>query len=312
MGVRRLRTLGVYSRTIGTPPDPDTIAELVANGYDASILATAEALGVTDETLLALPYGLGVSGDEISQAEQQLLAQLGGAAPPVGAPATAAPSYPAGAVPQYMVNTAFGTLDLLQESTWNQIAALFQQAQQQLQAVAKASPNDNDVISQVNTFNSLVAQFSDAWNKVFGSAPSSMPMVSLSGLGILPLIAVTAVAAAVVAVCYGLYLLFQWLTNRSQTAAQTQQQQQGMAALQSTGAQQLAAAKAALASGNTALYNQLMAAYNQTQATLQKTASTTPTTATAQNWSLWFQQNWGYIAAAFAAIVILPPLMKKI
>jgi hypothetical protein len=56
-GTRRLHPLGSWGLgMLGTPPDPDTIAELVASGYDQASISMAIRMGATNEQLQALPY----------------------------------------------------------------------------------------------------------------------------------------------------------------------------------------------------------------------------------------------------------------
>src|ERR1700680_3839847 len=154
-GVRRLRTLGF----LGTAPDPDTLAQLQAAGYDMPTIQSAIALGATDEQLLTLPFP--ASPSEIATATQQLMSQLSGLQAAPGQPSTAAPNFPQGAMPSTMISTGFGTSDLLQQSSWDTLNSFFVSAQQRLQALAAKLPGDPEVIGMVSQFNGMVAQWSN-------------------------------------------------------------------------------------------------------------------------------------------------------
>ena len=109
-GVRRLHTLGALWG-LGTAPDPSTLAELQAAGYDMGVINTAVALGATDEQLLALPFP--ASPQEISDATQQLMNTVGGGLPFIGQPGSSAPSYPSSGQPTFQpISVAPGVIQV--------------------------------------------------------------------------------------------------------------------------------------------------------------------------------------------------------
>jgi hypothetical protein len=322
-GVRRLRTLrGLWG--LGTAADPDTVNELKNAGYEPDLVDTAVAMGATNEQLLALPYP--ADPDVESEAIATLINQLGGALPPSGAPATSAQSYPATAVP-----TAYGVLDLTQQSTWNMIAGLFTQTQQGIQALAQQAPGNSQVIQLVQDYNSTVNQYAGYYSDIFGSNPSPMPLVTLSGMGqaqvlIIPL----AVIAGIVTILGTLYLLNQRkLAIAAQLQAEANLTSAGAQAAAAAAAQQQAAnlnsqADALMAKANllpagaqqTTFLQQAAALRGQANALLAwaATAVATPpgaTTAASSTWTAWLQSNAGLILGAVVLIAIVPPLLGR-
>jgi hypothetical protein len=296
-GVRRLRTLGGLWG-LGTPPDPDTINELVAAGYDSGDINTAVAMGATNEQLLALPY----PADPATEAEAlaTLINQLGGALPAPGASASTAPSYPAAAQPTTINNPFTGsTLDLLQQSSWDYINSLFVSAQQRLNALAAQNPKDPTIVSMVSEFNSNVTQWANYYDQAVGNAPSPIPMASipgLSGLGIAPLVIVGIVA--------GVALLVTWLYGFVTNALAAKEQ--ANAALINAQNQQALILKynQAVAAGDTKTAQAILPSIQSVGA--QTTAAGQPV-----NWQLWFQQNAPILLLGLAAIVILPGLLRR-
>jgi hypothetical protein len=70
----------------------------------------------------------------------------------------------------------------------------------------------------------------------------------------------------------------------------------------------------AQASGNTALASTLTAQANSVLSAITKLGGTTPTPTptTLPSFSAWFETNWPWLALALGAVVIVPPLLKKI
>lgn len=306
-GVRRLRTLSGWPMlgAMGTPPDQTTIAELVVNGgYDMGTINMLITMGATNEQLQALPYP--ASANERAAGITNLMNQLGGAQATPGAAATSAGSYPQGAIPVIQTDL-FGNLDLSLRSSWDAITSQFAQVGQQLNAIAAQSPNDPAVIQMRGQYNSLAKQFSDAWLRVFGgSAPVSTlgdwqdiavgsgivvigGVLIASGVGI-PLV------AGIVGIASGLAVVVKWINSRNAQNAVAQ-------TVASTQAQLAQALAAAQAKGDTATANQIL-----------KTMAVTGGTAQApgvSNWGTWFQQNMPLLIGALAAIVIVPPLLRR-
>jgi hypothetical protein len=295
---------------LGTVPDQTTINELLAAGYDSGTLQTAVSMGASNEQLQALPYP--ADPIEMSDAITTLMNQLGGALPATGASAATAASYPPGADPRAL-STAYGIYDLTQEATWSVFNSMFANTQQKLNALAKQFPGDPDVSQHVQDFNSTVLQYAGYYQKVFGSAPSSIPLASLSGLGslgILPLLIVAAVAAGVLVVLAGLYDVDQWIQlKKTQTTTQaTTQTVQAVQAVASNVATLNAQANALDSAGNhtgaTALRNQALALTTSTA------SATAALPGAATSLSAWFTANFTWIALAGIGMVVAGPLAQ--
>lgn len=325
IGVRRVYTLA----GLGTAPDQTTIAELVVTGgYDMGDINTLIAMGATNEQLQALPYP--AAADERSAAFSNLMNQLGGAQAAPGGSAASAGSYPQSAVPT-TVSSAWGAYDLTQEASWRAIANLFTTVQQQLNSIARLAPNDPDVISHVQQFNSLVVQWAGYYTQAFGSAPSPLPMASIPGggsmsgtLGVIPVAIAAALIAGVVVLLGSLYAIYTWgQTKKAQITATAQVQGQVVTGSQGTintllsqAATEYADADAAAAAGNVALAAQKRAhaAELQREAAVlagQLNSTTLPGVAVAPLTN-WFTQNWMAVAAVLVGLAILPPLIKKL
>lgn len=312
-GVKRLVTLG----GLGTAPDPETVNELKAAGYDSGSIDTAVALGATNEQLQALPYPADPA--TILAATQQLLNQLAGALPASGQPASSAASYPKGAIP--VIDTSFGQLDLSVRSTWDYVTGLFSQVASGLNAVAAQRPNDPIVIQYRSQYNSLASQFSSAWATVFSS---SSPIQTLgtwqdiavgTGIVILGGVAIASgvgipLVATLGTILAGLWVILQWINSQSAQTQVAQTQASNVGTLTNTYQDQATAANKAYAAGNKALGDQLMAQANATLAAIQKLNATQP--GNPMNWSAWFQQNTGTVLFAIAVIAITPPLIRKL
>jgi hypothetical protein len=324
IGVRRVYTLA----GLGRPPDPSTIADLVANGgYDMGTINTLVALGATDEQLLTLPYPAGP--DEMSVAVANLMNILAGAQAAPGGSAASAGSYPQSAQPT-TVSTAFGVYDLTQEASWSAIAKLFTTVQQQLNEIARLAPNDPDVISHVRQFNSLVVQWAGYYTQAFGSAPSPLPMASIPGggsmsgtLGVIPIVIAVALVAGVVALLGALYGIYTWGQNKkSQITATAQVQGQAVASSQATANTLLTQAAALIAQANAlppaqsaqAAAMRAQAAVMQQQATglVGQSLSSTLPGVVAAPLTNWFTQNWIGVAAVLIGMAVLPGLIKKL
>jgi hypothetical protein len=319
-GVRRLRTLsgpwmgslrGDSHAGLGSYPDPDTIAGLVAAGYSQGELNTLVSMGATDEQLLALPYP--ADPGEMADAMITLMNRLGGALPASGAPASSAGSYPQAAVPT-TVSTAWGVYDLTQEASWNAINGLFSNVQQQLNTTARQAPNDPDVIAHVQQFNSLVVQWAGYYQQAFGSSPSPLPLASLpSGgamgrtLGIVPVVIVAAVAVGVVALLGTLYAIYAWNSQKQALIAATAASQN----IATTGAQSTANSLLQQANQVQASNPTLATQLRQQASSLigQTITATTPQPNAPGALTNWFTANWGYLAILLAGVVIVPPLI---
>lgn len=276
--------------------DPDLVQAMIGAGYDPAILSTLDAMGATDDQV----ENLFLSGADPST----LINQLGGATPAPGGNATQAGSYPAGAVPS-TVSTAFGIYDLTQEATWSQFNSIFSSVKEELQSVARKFPGDADTAQHIQEFNSTVMQYANYYEELFGSAPPNIPLASttgLGGLGVFPILAVAGIAAAIVAILATAYAIHQWATVKlAQAPAQT-----AVANAQSTQAQNqsqlVSQYRALVAAGNTQAANALLPTL--TAMGINPNAS--------MDWNAWFQQNMFFILAGVAAVVVLPPLIKKL
>lgn len=283
-GVRRLRTLGDW----GLGGAPSALAlQMIQDGYDISVITTLADLGATDGQLQFLYDNYGAGTAEFAQAANQLQVQLSGRAGGTVSPGAQAP------VPT-TISTAFGVYDLLQQSSWDAINSLFVAAQQRLQALAARLPGDPDVISMVGQFNSQVAQWANYYQQAVGQAPSPSAQVTLSGLGIAPLIIVGIVAAvaALIAWLYG--FITGKLAQKEQAAAATQTAQNQTSLI--------AQYNAAVSRGDTKTAQALLA-------TIQATGAPRPPQP--QNWSLWFQQNSGLLIGGLIAAVVVKSVLSR-
>lgn len=298
-GVRRMHTLSGWPMlgAMGTPPDQTTIAELVVNGgYDMGTINTLITMGASNEQLQALPYP--ASANERAAGITNLMNQLGGAQAAPGAPATSAGSYPQSAVPT-TISTAFGVYDLTQQASWDAINAVFSNVQQQLNELGRMLPKDPVVIGKIQDFNALVGQWTGYYQQTFGTSPSPIPFASystLGGLGIAPL-AIAGIAVAVAALLASIYPIYQWASGYKTQALANLQAQQNQAALSKALAD-------AQAKGDTATANKILS-------TMAITGGTAPQPPGATNWSAWLQQNMGLLIFGLAAMVIVPPLLRK-
>lgn len=319
-GVRRLQTLGALW---GLGASSDIVAGMIGEGYDPSVVNSLAAAGANDAQLQSLWDNYGAGSQDFAVAANSLLSQLtsgpGGAA--------SAPGYPAGAQPT-TISTMFGDYDLAQEAAWRAISNQFTSTQQLLNTLAAKAPKDPDVVQMVSDFNGLVNQWANYYDQAFGSAPSPIPFASIPTLGIAPLVVIAGLAVGVAALLGTLYLLNQRIVSKAQAVqAQSglvtaQAQQAASAAAQQQAANLNAQAQGLMSQANalpagaqkTALTAQAAALQSQANQLLgQSAAAVTPVapTTTSTNWNVWLQQNAGLLIAALAAIVIVPPLLKR-
>lgn len=172
IGVRRAYTLG---RMAGAP---DALAlQMISDGYDISTITTLTDANVTDAQLQNLYDHYGAGTPEFAAAANQLLTQLTGG--PGGA--ASSPNYPQGAIPT-TVSTGFGIFDLATKAGWDAAASAINTTQQLVRQAAAINPQDPTVVSNVNQFNSAVADFANYYAGAVGQ-PSSVSQITLSGLG---------------------------------------------------------------------------------------------------------------------------------
>ena len=173
-----------------------------------------------------------------------------------------------------VIDTVAGRINLADQAAWNQISSLLSSTGAQIQAVAHLAPQDPDVVQHVTDFNAKVSQFAGWYQQIFGLAPSNVPAPVT--LGVAPLVIPAAIAAGIVVIVAAAYAYGQWAqTKRAQLLAQTQQ------ALISSGASP------------------------------QQISSILNPAGVGTNWSAWLQQNMGLLIAGLAAIVIIPPLLRR-
>jgi hypothetical protein len=322
IGVRRVYTLGHF-RGLGTPPDPDTLAQLQAAGYDMPTIQSAIALGATDEQLLALPFP--ASQSEIAAATQQLMSQLSGLQAAPGQPATGAPNFPQSAMPT-TISTGFGIFDLATQAGWDAIAVQLSNVQQLVNQVAAQSPKDPDTGANVTQFNSAVVQFANYYSQVIGKSLSPLPLASipatLSGLGIFGID--DAIIAAVIGIVALAFAAYQWASAKraasAATVAQAQAQQTAVTGAQSTANTLLTQAAGLVAQANSlppaqsaqAAQLRAQAAVLQQQAGSLVGQAVSATSAQPGQLTTWFTQNWVAVFAVILGVAVLPNLVKKL
>jgi len=306
-GTRRLRVLSGWPM-LGA--SPDIVAGMIAEGYDPSVINSLAAAGATDAQLQRVWDATAAGSQEFAVMANQLLTGLtqgpGGAA--------SAPDYPQAAVPT-TISTAFGVYDLTQDAAWNAIAGLFVDTQKNLNSIGRAAPKDADVIDMVTQFNSLVGQYASYYQQAFGSAPSSVPLASLGSLGVVQVAVVVLgyIAVGMAALLGTLYLLNQRALAKAavinaQGASQTTA---NVGTLTNTYAQQVQAAQAAYAAGNKALGDQLSTQAQQTAAAIQKVGAAPSTSGAPVNFTVWLQQNVGWLALGVGGFVLVSLALKR-
>jgi hypothetical protein len=220
---------------------------------------------------------------------------------------------------------AAGTVDASSESSWNSVLSYLQAWNtnlKQLMSIAMQHPNDSawtsfdrDLLSNQNSYNSLVNQYGTIYRAVYGHMPSGLEGFSGEFLGYMgqfdPATAAVyaAVLSAILIAAVAGYEYTLTLQTRAQSLLQQQQTAGTMTNQAATLRQQAAAAQA---QGNTVLANSLTAQANalQAQSTTVSTAATTA--ATASSFTAFLQNNMALLAAVAIGIVVLPPLIKKI
>jgi len=220
---------------------------------------------------------------------------------------------------------AAGTVDASSESSWNSVLSYLQEWNanlKQLNSTAQQHARDSswspfvaDLLSNQNSYNSLVSQYGTIYRAVYGHMPSGLEGFSGSFMGYLgqfdPLTAAayaTVLSAILIAAIAG-YEYTLTLQTRAQALLQ-QQQTAGTMTNQAAVLRQQAAA--AQAQGNTALANSLTAQANALQSQSTSVSTAASTAATASSFTAFLQNNMGLLAALAIGIVVLPPLIKKI
>jgi hypothetical protein len=201
----------MFLHGLGSVPTEDTLAAFRDDGYDMGVIHTLVVMGATEEQLSDLLANYAPGTPEFADVASSLMNQFGGAQAAPGAPSTSARSFPQAAIPTE-ISTAFGVYDLAQESAWHEISGVFADTQQKVQDLASKAPADLEVRQIVSDFNSLVMRYADYYTQAFGDPPSPLPLASwptMSGLGIAPVVIIGAIAAGVLAVLAGVYLLNQ-------------------------------------------------------------------------------------------------------
>lgn len=325
IGVRRVYTLSGA---------PDALAlQMIADGYDISVITSLTDANVTDAQLQNLYDNYGAGTPEFATAANLLLTQLtggpGGAASAVG--------FPQGAIPQIQTDL-MGTIDLSLKSTWDAIGAQFSTIGNQLNAVAAQNSNDPTVIQMKAQYNSLASQFGQAWSTVFNSVS---PIHTLgtwediavtSGIVILGGIAIGSgvgipLVATIGTILAGLYVIGKYINSKNAQTAVAQTQATTQSAV-FTGAQAAVNALIADAQAKLLKSNQpgispaekasLQQQYSQEmqQASTQQAQILTSASAVSGQipgtLSAWFTQNWIAVAAVILGIAVLPGLVKKL
>jgi hypothetical protein len=319
IGVRRAYTLGRFSG-LGTAPDPDTINELVANGYNPADVNSAVALGATNEQLLALPFPADPQTE--ANAIQSLIQQLSGLQAPPGLPSTSSPSFPQSAIPT-TVSTGFGIYDLATKAGWDAAASAINTTMQLVRQAAALNPQDPSVVSTVNQFNSAVADFSNYYATVVGQLPP-VSQITLSGLGDVSvgqaLWNVLGPSGGLLNVIYQIYLWARNYIATNQTIKQTTATASAATATQGSASMLLQQASSLVAQANAlppaqsaqAAQLRAQAATLQTQASSLLALPLATSTPQSVPLSTWFTQNWVSVAAVLVAVAVLPNLVKKL
>lgn len=347
IGVRRVYTLGMFRGLDGAPSA--LALQMISDGYDISTITTLADNNVTDAQLQYLYDNFGAGTPEFASAANAILQQITSASGAVPSSSgavspgtsqtpmqTSAAGAVYGAVSTVVQNPFGGDLDLTLEASWNAISGYFTTVQQAWNSAVQAQGGkpDADTINQVANFNQLVAEWAGYYQKAMGSAPSPVPMVSVTGLsgtlGVVPVALVLGIAgiAAVAALLATLFISYQnAITKRAQITANAATQQAANTAatqLASTTSTNLLTQANALTTqattpGITAAQSQALlaqAAQLRAQAGAVTTSAITATTAVAPSstsaLSTWFTQNWVGVAAVILGIAVLPGLVKKL
>lgn len=275
LGIRRLGVLSGICGEVSTLGDTaGTVDTLVSLGMlDRGTANYLVSKGATDYQLIALLNG---QTDLVT-----LMNQLQGTLAPYN------PASPANPVMNATISTPFGLYDLTQQAAWDSINSLFVATQQKLTDLARRLPNDPQVIGWITEFNSKVAQWAGYYSQAFGSTPSPMPTVTLSGLGIAPLLVGGAVAVAAI----GALVYYLYTRNRDIDAKN---------AATAVSATALSQAQAAIAAGNPTLASQILAAAGGSAGGTSSVSS-------------WVTANWPLlIAGAFGFLLVGIVTEKKL
>jgi len=165
-----------------------------------------------------------------------------------------------------------------------------------------ASPATAQALLQLRQeFESILDKYTTAYRAMFGTTPSGFS--GLRGLGLEP-VTLAIITTAIAAVGAALYI---WWQHEANVGAQIQVDQQraqtaGTLANQATSIQQQIVD--AQARGDSAKVAQLTAQYQQV---LKLIATTNPNP---NDWSAFFQNNWGWIAAAVGGIFVINGVLR--
>ncbi len=297
IGVRRAYTLG----RVGLRGAPDALAlQMIQDGYDISVITTLTDNNATDAQLQNLYDNYGAGTPEFAQAANQLLMQLtGGMGGGTVSPGTSAP------VPT-TISTGFGIADLGTKAGWDLAASWINSTQQLVRQAAAINPQDPTVVSNVNQFNSAVADFANNYAAVVGQ-PSSVSQITLSGLGDVSvgqaLWNVLGPSGGLLNVIYQIYL---WARNYIATNQAIKQSNANAALLnaQNTAINQYNSLVSS-GQGNSPAALALLASVKGSTVTGPSTAPPVPLTT-------WFQSNAGWMIALVVGAAVAIPVIKKL
>jgi hypothetical protein len=295
IGVRRAYTLG----RAGLRGAPDALAlQMIHDGYDISVITTLTDNNATDAQLQNLYDNYGAGTPEFAAAANQLLMLLtGGMAGGTVSPGSSAP------VPTTIISTGFGIFDLGTKAGWDAAASAINSTQQLVRQAAAINPQDPTVVSNVNQFNSAVADFANNYAAVVGQ-PSSVSQITLSGLGDTALQNVVSFLGTSGGLLNIIYQIYLWARNYIATK---------QAIEQSTANANLLNAQ------NSAInqYNSLVASGqgNSPAATalltsIKGSTATGPAPPAPVPLTTWFENNTWIIALLVGAAVAIPVIKK--
>lgn len=218
---------------------------------------------------------------------------------------------------------ASGTVDPTQESNWNSALSYLQQWNKNLnslESLAMQHPNDpawstfdSNLLNSQKQYASVSGQFTTIYRAVYGHIPAGLAGgESLGYLGQFDPVSAAAYAAILSAVLITAIAGYEYTLSLQTQAQALLQQQQTAGALANQAAALRQAAATAAAQGNTTLAAQYTAQADalSSQATTVSTAATTAATST--SFTAFLQNNLGLIAGLAVAVVVLPPLIRKI
>jgi len=296
IGVRRAYTLG----RVGLRGAPDALAlQMIQDGYDISVITTLTDNNATDAQLQNLYDNYGAGTPEFAQAANQLLMQLtGGMGGGTVSPGTSA------RVPT-TISTGFGIADLGTKAGWDLAASWINSTQQLVRQAAAINPQDPTVVSNVNQFNSAVADFANNYAAVVGQ-PSSVSQITLSGLGDTALQNVVSFLGTSGGLLNIIYQIYLWAKNYIAT---------------NQAIKQANANTALLTAQNTAIsqYNSLVSSGQGTSpaalallASIKGSAVTGPSPVQPVPLTTWFQSNAGWMIALVVGAAVAIPVIKKL